>query len=112
MKNLNNKVAVVFAASGAIAGAVAKSLAKHGAKVYVSARNTEDTKAVNMLADDIKQSGAWAEATNLAYDHLKKYKRWNADALDKLKALAPSNKMVYDAINQVSYASGEVETIC
>lgn len=59
MTNLNDKVAVVFAASGAIAGAVAKSFAAHGAKVYVSAR---DLSAVRMLADDIKQNGGWAEA--------------------------------------------------
>jgi NAD(P)-dependent dehydrogenase (short-subunit alcohol dehydrogenase family) len=59
MTNLKNKVAVVFAASGAIASAVAKSLAEHGAKVYVSAR---DITAVRMLADDIKQKDGWAEA--------------------------------------------------
>ena len=46
-------------------------------------------------------------ATHLAYDMLKKYKRWTPDAQDKSKALALSNKTVYDAINLVSYASGE-----
>ncbi len=46
-------------------------------------------------------------ATHLAYDHLKKYKRWSADAQDKSKALALSNQKVYDAINLVSFASGE-----
>lgn len=46
-------------------------------------------------------------ATHLAYDHQKKYKRWTADAQDKSKALALSNRSVYDAINLVSYASGE-----
>jgi RNA polymerase sigma-70 factor, ECF subfamily len=46
-------------------------------------------------------------ATHLAYDHLKKYKRWTPDAQDKSKALALSNRNVYDAINLVSYASGE-----
>jgi NAD(P)-dependent dehydrogenase (short-subunit alcohol dehydrogenase family) len=35
MEMLKNKVAVVFAASGQIAGAVARSFAQHGAKVYV-----------------------------------------------------------------------------
>jgi RNA polymerase sigma-70 factor, ECF subfamily len=49
----------------------------------------------------------FAIATNLAYDHLKKYKRWNADAQDKSKALALSNRAVYDAINTASYACGE-----
>jgi NAD(P)-dependent dehydrogenase (short-subunit alcohol dehydrogenase family) len=59
MTNLKDKVAVVFAASGAIAGAVAKSFAEHGAKVYVSGR---DLAAVQILADDIKQNNGWAEA--------------------------------------------------
>ncbi len=59
MTILKDKVAVVFAASGAIAGAVAQSFARHGAKVYVSARNIE---AAKKLADTIKQDGGWAEA--------------------------------------------------
>jgi RNA polymerase sigma-70 factor, ECF subfamily len=46
-------------------------------------------------------------ATNLAYDFLKKYKRWQPDAQDQAKAFALSNRDVYDAINLVSYASGE-----
>jgi RNA polymerase sigma-70 factor (ECF subfamily) len=46
-------------------------------------------------------------ATNMAYDHLKRYKRWQTDAQDQAKALALSDKNVYDAINLVSYASGE-----
>ncbi len=46
-------------------------------------------------------------ATHLAYDHLKKYKRWTPDAQDQSKALALSNKDVYDAINFVSRTSGE-----
>ncbi len=59
MTYLKNKVAVVFAASGAIAGAVAKSFATKGSRVYVSAR---DLKAVQLLADEIKKTGGWAEA--------------------------------------------------
>ncbi|MEJ1241411.1 SDR family oxidoreductase [Chryseolinea sp. T2] len=59
MEMLKNKVAVVFAASGQIAGAVARSFAQHGAKVYVTGRNL---KAVTNLADDIKASGGQAEA--------------------------------------------------
>jgi NAD(P)-dependent dehydrogenase (short-subunit alcohol dehydrogenase family) len=62
MTNLNNKTAVVFAASGAIAGAVAKSFAQHGAKVYVTGR---DLAEVTMLADNIKQNGGWAEAVQV-----------------------------------------------
>jgi NAD(P)-dependent dehydrogenase (short-subunit alcohol dehydrogenase family) len=56
---LKDKIALVFAASGAIAGAVAKSFATNGAKVYVTGR---DIDAVKTLADDIKRNGGWAEA--------------------------------------------------
>jgi RNA polymerase sigma-70 factor, ECF subfamily len=46
-------------------------------------------------------------ATNMAYDHIKRKKRWQPDAQDRSKALALGNKNVYDAINLVSAASGE-----
>jgi NAD(P)-dependent dehydrogenase (short-subunit alcohol dehydrogenase family) len=59
MKNLKDKVAVVFAASGDIAGAVARSFSQHGAKVYVTARNLD---AVKKLVQDIKAEGGVAEA--------------------------------------------------
>jgi 3-oxoacyl-[acyl-carrier protein] reductase len=59
MESLKNKVAVVFAASGAIAGAVARSFAEHGAKVYVSGLNLDVVKA---LAAEIKSGGGEAEA--------------------------------------------------
>jgi NAD(P)-dependent dehydrogenase (short-subunit alcohol dehydrogenase family) len=54
MQNLKDKVAVVFAASGDIAGAVARSFSQHGEKVYVTARNLD---AVNALAQEIKANG-------------------------------------------------------
>ena len=59
MENLKDKVAVIFAASGEIAGAVARSFAQHGAKVYVTARNLD---AVNALAQEINANGGCAEA--------------------------------------------------
>jgi len=59
MQILKDKVAVVFAASGDIAGAVARSFAAHGAKVYCTARNLGAVKA---LAQEIKASGGSAEA--------------------------------------------------
>ena len=62
MSNLKNKVAVIFAASGAIAGAVAKAFAQHGAKVYVSGRDLETVKT---LAETIKKAGGKAEATKV-----------------------------------------------
>lgn len=62
MQNLKDKVAVVFAASGEIAGAVARSLSQHGAKVYVTARNLDAVKA---LAQEIKANGGSAEAAKV-----------------------------------------------
>ena len=62
MQNLKDKVAVVFAASGEIAGAVARSFSQHGAKVYVTARNLE---AVKVLAQEIRAGGGRAEAASV-----------------------------------------------
>jgi len=62
MQNLKDKVAVVFAASGEIAGAVARSLSQHGAKVYVTARNLD---AVKTLAREITANGGTAEAARV-----------------------------------------------
>src|SRR6202051_1974521 len=62
MKNLKDKVAVVFAASGDIAGAVARSFSQHGAKVYVTGRNLNEVKA---LAEEIKANGGRAEAAKV-----------------------------------------------
>jgi NAD(P)-dependent dehydrogenase (short-subunit alcohol dehydrogenase family) len=62
MGTLKDKVAVVFAASGEIAGAVARSFAQHGAKVYVTARNLD---AVKVLAEEIKADGGRAEAAKV-----------------------------------------------
>ena len=62
MQNLKDKVAVVFAASGDISGAVARSLSQHGAKVYVTAR---DLDAIKALAREIKAGGGSAEAAKV-----------------------------------------------
>ncbi|WPU90940.1 SDR family oxidoreductase [Mucilaginibacter sabulilitoris] len=62
MQNLKDKVAVVFAASGDIAGAVARSFSQHGAKVYVTARNLDAVKA---LAQEISVNGSHAEAVKV-----------------------------------------------
>jgi NAD(P)-dependent dehydrogenase (short-subunit alcohol dehydrogenase family) len=62
MQHLKDKVAIVFAASGEIAGAVARSLSEHGAKVFVTARNLE---AVQALALDINDRGGQAEAAKV-----------------------------------------------
>jgi NAD(P)-dependent dehydrogenase (short-subunit alcohol dehydrogenase family) len=62
MQNLKDKVVIVFAASGDIAGAVARSLSQHGAKVYLTARNLD---VVNALAQEIKSNGGHAEAAQV-----------------------------------------------
>ena len=62
MQHLKDKVAIVFAASGEIAGAVARSFSRHGAKVYVTARNLDAVKA---LSRDIKANGGLAEAARV-----------------------------------------------
>jgi NAD(P)-dependent dehydrogenase (short-subunit alcohol dehydrogenase family) len=62
MKTLKDKVAVVFAASGEIAGAVAKSFSEHGAKLYVTARNLTSIKR---LADELKSSGGKLEVAQV-----------------------------------------------
>ncbi|MBS0030494.1 SDR family NAD(P)-dependent oxidoreductase [Chitinophaga sp. 22321] len=62
MQHLKNKVVVVFAASGDIAGAIARSFSQHGAKVYVTARNGD---AVNGLAREIRAAGGNAEAARV-----------------------------------------------
>lgn len=62
MVDLKDKCAVVFAASGEIAGAVARSFAQHGAKVYVTARNGEAVKA---LSNEIRANGGAAEAAKV-----------------------------------------------
>jgi 3-oxoacyl-[acyl-carrier protein] reductase len=59
MENLKDKVAVVFAASGEIAGTVARAFAQHGAKVYVTAINLN---VVEVLAKEINAAGGRAEA--------------------------------------------------
>jgi NAD(P)-dependent dehydrogenase (short-subunit alcohol dehydrogenase family) len=65
MKNLKDKVAVVFAASGDIAGAVAHSFSAHGAKVYVTARKLN---AVKTLAQELNAQGG--DATPACVDAL------------------------------------------
>ncbi|HEY9261099.1 SDR family oxidoreductase [Chitinophaga sp.] len=62
MVHLKDKVAVVFAASGDIAGAVATSFSRHGAKVYLCARNLDAVKA---LAAEITAGGGKAEAASV-----------------------------------------------
>lgn len=56
---LQDKVAVVYGAGGAIGGAVARAFADEGATVYVTGRRAEPVEA---LANEIVASGGSAEA--------------------------------------------------
>jgi NAD(P)-dependent dehydrogenase (short-subunit alcohol dehydrogenase family) len=62
MTNLKDKVAVVFAASGEIAGAVAQSFSEHGTKLYVTARSFDAAKS---LAQELKKNGGNVEAAKV-----------------------------------------------
>ncbi|MBL0740459.1 SDR family NAD(P)-dependent oxidoreductase [Chryseolinea lacunae] len=98
MKNLTNKVAAVFAASGEIAGVVAKAFAQHGAKVYVSARKAEAAMA---LADEINQQGGQAEAA--AVDAL------NENEVDKhLAHIAQTNGSLDVVFNGIGLNIAEI----
>lgn len=55
---LRNKVAVIYGAGGAIGGAVARTFAREGAKVFLSGRNAAPVEAV---ARDIAAAGGEAE---------------------------------------------------
>ena len=55
---LKNKVAVIYGASGAIGGAVARAYAREGAKVFLTGRNLS---GVDALAEEIVVAGGKAE---------------------------------------------------
>ena len=56
---LENKVAVIYGAGGAIGSAVARTFAHEGAKVYLTGRHLDSVRAV---ANDIVKHGGQAEA--------------------------------------------------
>lgn len=55
---LSGKTAVVYGASGAVGGAVAKAFAREGARVFLAARNRDPLQVV---ADEIAATGGVAE---------------------------------------------------
>ncbi len=59
---LENKVAVIYGAGGAIGSAVARSFAREGAVVYLTGRHLESVRAV---ADDIVKNGGAADAAQI-----------------------------------------------
>jgi 3-oxoacyl-[acyl-carrier protein] reductase len=56
---LEDKVAIIYGAGGAIRGAVARTFAREGAMVYLSGRNL---RSVNVVTTDIIAAGGMAEA--------------------------------------------------
>jgi 3-oxoacyl-[acyl-carrier protein] reductase len=59
---LPDKIAVIYGAGGAIGGAVARTFAREGAKVFLSGRNVA---AVRTVADDIVAAGGEADAAQV-----------------------------------------------
>jgi NAD(P)-dependent dehydrogenase (short-subunit alcohol dehydrogenase family) len=59
---LNNKVAVVYGAGGAIGGAVARAFGSEGAKVFLTGRSLEN---VELVAKEIVAAGGSAEAAEV-----------------------------------------------
>jgi NAD(P)-dependent dehydrogenase (short-subunit alcohol dehydrogenase family) len=59
---LKNKIAVIYGANGGIGGAVARTFALEGARVFLTGR---DRAAVNAVADDIASAGGSAVAARV-----------------------------------------------
>src|SRR6516162_8043518 len=58
MMMLDNKVAVIYGAGGAIGGAVARAFAREGARCFLTGRSLDK---VDAIATDIRRSGGMAE---------------------------------------------------
>ena len=82
---LQNKNAVLFAAGGSVGGAIARGLAKAGAKVFLSNHHVEPVKK---LAEEIIADGGRAEVSQI-------------DAL--------SEKQVNDYVNEVVKKAGSID---
>src|SRR5262249_45010092 len=59
---LNNKVAVIYGAAGAIGSAVARAFASEGAKLFLTGHKLAP---VEVVAKDIVSAGGWAEAAEV-----------------------------------------------
>jgi len=59
---LNDKVAVIYGAGGAVGGAVARAFGREGAKLFLTGRHLEPVQAV---AQDIMSAGGSAEAAEV-----------------------------------------------
>ena len=59
---LQDKVAVVYGAGGAVGGAIARSFAAEGARLYLTGRRREP---VEIVAKDIVSAGGFAEVAQI-----------------------------------------------
>src|SRR5262245_31449080 len=59
---LQNKIAVIYGAGGAIGGAVARAFAREGAKLFLTGRHRD---SVEVVAREIKSAGGSAEAAEI-----------------------------------------------
>jgi NADP-dependent 3-hydroxy acid dehydrogenase YdfG len=59
---LENKTAVIYAAGGAIGGAVARTFAREGARLFLTGR---DVAKVDAVAEEIVAAGAAAETAQV-----------------------------------------------
>jgi len=59
---LENKIAVIYGAGGAVGSAVAKAFAREGAKVFLTGRNL---KPVDAVASEIVVAGGRAESAKV-----------------------------------------------
>ena len=84
---LQNKNAVLLAAGGSVGGAIARGLAKAGAKVFLSNHHIE---SVQKLADEIIAGGGKAEAAMI-------------DALNE--------KQVNDYMNEIVTKAGNIDIL-
>ncbi len=88
---LENKVAVIYGGGGAIGGAVARSFAREGAKVFLAGR----TRApLNKVVDDIRTNGGVAEAAVVDATHEQAVNRY----VDGVAAQAGQIDVSFNAI--------------
>jgi NAD(P)-dependent dehydrogenase (short-subunit alcohol dehydrogenase family) len=59
---LENKIAVIYGAGGAIGGAVARAFAREGVRLFLTGRQTSSVEAV---ASDVTSAGGFAEAAEV-----------------------------------------------
>src|SRR5689334_19065438 len=81
MMLLQDKVAVIYGAGGAIGGAVARGFAREGARLYLTGRRRE---SVDDVAKDIVSGGAFADAAEV-------------DALDEVAVTAHLESVIDQA---------------